>query len=272
MRMLRSLDTSETSQSECVRSNHFSTLALDVMQSAIGWAAANVFCDSTPFPVHPNVLDQYLHNSHHLCAFAVGTTGDAGWIWTMCICKLVLFFPVVSSMRSCAQPCSVFIVCPVSLRPCIAKAFICCLFVVPPLCVCSQADGTAVHLHSTLCQQIWIDIIVWDCTTVCHLVPNQPYMPTSWTTWMFDKDIELRWDTEGQAQLAIHKTELHVCGVVILGASPSAHLAGSEVPLCNLIPLDLILLQSWGFHMLAVVSTFDSFGRNHLQQRVASLS
>ena len=59
--------------------------------------------------------------------------------------------------------------------------------------------------------------------------------------------------TKVQALLAISKSErLRIYGVVILDfgwckqndGSFSAHLAGSVVLLCNLNPLDLILLQS----------------------------
>jgi len=78
-----------------------------------------------------------------------------------------------------------------------------------------------------------------------------------------------QWHSQVQALLAIRKSErlrnlwrrhsqLWWCKQN--DGSSSARLAGSEVLLCNLIPLDLILLQSWGFHMLAVVSTIDSFG------------
>ena len=47
--------------------------------------------------------------------------------------------------------------------------------------------------------------------------------------------------------------------VNILNESPVAHPAESVVLLCILIPLDVVLFQSYRFHIFAVVCPLDSF-------------
>ena len=73
------------------------------------------------------------------------------------------------------------------------------------------------------------------------------------------------WVTLRHWRASSDKTELQICGVVILDETPTAHLADFVVLLCILIPLDVVLFQSGRFDILAVVSPFYSFTHGRLR-------